>query len=274
MSRLVWDETGERFYETGIRHGVLYPIGSGEESGTYPVGVEWNGLTAFTEAPSGAEPNPIYADDMKYLNLMSVEEFGGTLEAYYSPEEFDECDGTKEIAPGVTIGQQIRRMFGLCYRTVIGNDELLDELGYKLHLIYGALASPSERNYTSVNDSPEAASLSWEITTTPVPVANTKLKPTSRLVIDSTRCNAECLKNLEDILYGVDAEAFSASKSYAVGDYCIHTDDDTANTYKCKAAIETPGEWDASKWDLIEKPGPRLPLPDEVFEIMTPKTNA
>ena len=196
MAKLVWDQTGERLYETGVKMGVLYP----QSAGTYPLGVAWNGLTAVTESPSGAEPSPFYADDIKYLNLMSNEEFGGTIEAYMYPDEFAECDGSAELTKGVMLGQQKRNTFGLCYRTVLGNDTENDEHGYKLHLIYGAQASPSEMAYASINDSPEPLTMSWEFTTTPVEV--TGHKPTSRIIIDSTKADPTKLKALEDILYG------------------------------------------------------------------------
>lgn len=199
MAKLVWDKTGERYYETGVSKGVLYPI---QPDGKYTKGVAWNGLSSVTESPSGAEANPIYADDMKYLNLLSAEEFSATIEAYMSPEEFDECDGSAELAPGVSVGQQKRKTFGLCYRTVLGNDTENNEYGYKLHLIYGAMASPSERAYSSINDSPEATTLSWEITTTPVEVEG--FKPTSCITINSTKVDAIKLKALEDILYGAN----------------------------------------------------------------------
>lgn len=194
---LVWDATGERMYETGVKKGVLYVQ---SDSGTYPKGVAWNGLTAVTESPSGAEANAIYADDMKYLNLYSAEEFGATVEAYTYPDEFAECDGSAELVPGVVIGQQKRKAFGLCYRTVLGNDVLNDAYGYKLHIIYGAMASPSEKAYNTVNDSPEAITFSWEVTTTPVNVAG--MKPTASLVIDSTKVDKSKLAALETILYG------------------------------------------------------------------------
>lgn len=201
MTKLAWDATGERQYETGTKKGVLYIM---DEGGAYTNGVAWNGLTAVTESPSGAEATALYADDIKYLNLISAEDFAATIEAYMSPKEFDECDGEKEIAPGITIGQQKRKMFGFSYQTIIGNDTDLNDHGYKIHLIYGAMAAPSERAYTSVNDSPEAMTLSWEITTTPVNV--TGCKPTAHLEIDSTKVNAEKLKALEDILYGTESE--------------------------------------------------------------------
>ena len=199
MSKLVWDSTGDRLYETGVKNGVLYPI---DEVGTYSKGVAWNGLTAVTESPSGAESNPLYADDIKYLDLRSVEEFGGTIEAYMYPDEFAECDGSAELAAGVKIGQQKRKVFGLCYRTTLCNDVKGDDYGYKLHIVYGAVASPSERGYTTMNDSPEAITMSWEFTTTPVSVEG--FRPTAHLEIDSTKANAEKLAALEDILYGAN----------------------------------------------------------------------
>lgn len=198
MSRLVWDKTGERLYETGVKNGVLYI----PTSGVYSKGVAWNGLTAVTESPSGAEATALYADDIKYLSLMSTEEFGATIEAYTYPDEFAECDGSADIADGVTIGQQTRKTFGLCYKTTIGNDVDGNGYGYKLHIIYGALASPSEKAYATINDSPEAITFSWEITTTPVNV--TGAKPTASLVIDSTKADPTKLAALEDILYGKD----------------------------------------------------------------------
>lgn len=201
MSKLVWDQTGERIYETGIRNGVLY-VRSAE--GTYPAGVAWNGLTAVTESPSGAEATPLYADDIKYLNLMSTEEFGATIEAYTYPDEFMECDGSASIADGVYVGQQTRKTFGMCYRTVVGNDVENNDYGYKLHIIYGALAAPSEKAYSSINDSPEAATFSWEVTTTPVSVKD--LKPTASVVIDSTKADKTKLAALEAILYGSESE--------------------------------------------------------------------
>lgn len=200
MSKLKWDQTGERLYETGVRNGVLYPLGA---SGTYPKGVAWNGLTAVTESPSGAEATPLYADDIKYLNLMSTEEFGATIEAYTYPDEFAECDGSAALATGVQIGQQARKTFGLCYRTTLGNDVAGNDYGYKLHIIYGALAAPSEKAYATINDSPEAITFSWEVTTTPVNV--TGFKPTASITIDSTKVNATKLAALEEILYGKDA---------------------------------------------------------------------
>lgn len=218
MSKLVWDKTGERLYETGVKQGVLYLLGSG---GTYTKGVAWNGLTNVTESPSGAEATPLYADDIKYLNLMSTEEFGGTIEAYTYPDEFAECDGSASLTDGVYIGQQARKTFGFCYRTTLGNDVDNNNYGYKLHLVYGALASPSEKAYGTINDNPEAITFSWEFSTTPVNV--TGHKPTASITIDSTKVDAEKLAALEKILYGDDADSTEA----------------------------------------------RLPLPDEVAQIMT-----
>ena len=198
MSKIVWDKTGERYYETGVKNGVLYiPTG-----GVYSKGVAWNGLTAVTESPSGAEATPLYADDIKYLNLMSNEEFGATIEAYTYPDEFAECDGSASIATGVMIGQQNRKTFGLSYRTALGNDTVGNDYGYKLHLIYGALAAPSEKGYATINDSPEAITFSWEVTTTPVSV--TGFKPTASITIDSTKADPAKLAALEKILYGSD----------------------------------------------------------------------
>lgn len=224
MSKLVWDNTGDRLYETGVKNGVLYPVSS---EGKYPKGVAWNGLTAVTESPSGAEATALYADDMKYLNLYSAEEFGATVEAYTYPEEFGECDGSATIAKGVQIGQQTRKAFGMCYRTVIGNDTEGEAHGYKLHIIYGAMASPSEKAYATINDSPEAITFSWELTTTPVNVTGNK--PTASLVIDSTKADPTKLAALEAILYGKDPT--------------------------------TSGGNDGAE--------PRLPLPDEIKELMT-----
>ena len=200
MSKLVWDQTGERLYETGVKYGVLYV----QEGAAYPKGVAWNGLTAVTESPSGAEATALYADDIKYLNLMSAEEFGATIEAYTYPDEFMACDGSASLSEGVYIGQQARKAFGLCYRTTIGNDVVNNDYGYKLHLIYGALASPSEKAYSTINDSPEAITFSWEVSTTPVNV--TGHKPTACLTIDSTKVAPEKLAALEAILYGSESE--------------------------------------------------------------------
>lgn len=222
--KLVWDKTGEHFYETGVKNGVLYPMSA---SSTYLKGVAWNGLTAITESPSGAEATALYADDIKYLNLMSNEEFGATVEAYTYPDEFAECDGSASLTEGVYIGQQARKTFGLCYRTTLGNDSKGNDYGYKLHIIYGAMASPSEKAYSTINDSPDAITFSWELSTTPVAVAN--FKPTASLTIDSTKVDSQKLATLEEILYGKDG----TGEDHSTG------------------AVD-----------------PRLPLPDEIANIM------
>lgn len=216
MAKLVWDAPGERFYETGVKNCALYLF----NENAYANGVAWNGITGITESPSGAEPTPLYADDIKYLNLMSNEEFGCSIEAYTYPDEFKACNGEVELADGVSIGQQARQTFGLAYKTTLGNDAKNNEYGYKLHLVYGCLASPSERAYATINDSPEAITFSWEVTTTPVNVTGSK--PTSIVTIDSTKCDPDKLAALEAILFGSES-----------GD------------------------------------GPRLPLPDEIKELMT-----
>lgn len=197
MAKLVWDQTGERFYETGVKNGVLYPQSTG---GTYPKGVAWNGLTAVTQSPSGAEASPLYADDIKYLNLYSTEEFAATVEAYTYPDEFAECDGSAELATGVSIGQQSRKSFGMVYKTVLGNDVDNNKHGYKIHIIYGAMAAPSEKAYATINDSPEAITFSWELSTTPVSVDG--FNPTSYLEIDSTKVESTKLAALEAKLFG------------------------------------------------------------------------
>lgn len=206
MAKLTWDDTGKRLYETGVKQGVLFPMGA---NGSYGTGVAWNGLTAVTESPSGAEPTALYADDIKYLELMSNEEFGATIEAYTYPDEFAECDGSVEITDGLKIGQQPRKTFGLCYRTTLGNDVKGNDYGYKLHLVYGCKAAPSEKAYATINDSPEAITFSWEVTTTPVSV--TGHKPTAHIEIDSTKVDAAKLAALEAIIYGSDAAGGSGS---------------------------------------------------------------
>lgn len=197
MPKLTWDGTGERLFETGVKQGVLYPI---QPDGKYTKGVAWNGLITVTESPSGAESTPLYADDIKYVNLVSNEEFGATVEAYTYPDEFAECDGSGTLAEGVTVGQQKRKVFGLCYKTTIGNDVDGNDHGYKLHLVYGCLAAPSEKAYSTINDSPDAITFSWEVTTTPVNVAG--FKPTSQITIDSTKVDKAKLTAIEDLLYG------------------------------------------------------------------------
>lgn len=197
MAKIVWDKTGERLYETGVSNGVLYVR---DALGAYPTGVAWNGLISVSESPSGAEPTALYADNIKYLSLMSTEEFGATIEAYTYPNEFAECDGTAELGAGVRIGQQERKHFGLAYKTVIGNDTEGNAHGYKLHLIYGAQASPSEKSYSTINDSPEAITFSWELTTSPLEVPD--FKPTASLVIDSTTVDPDILEEIEGLLFG------------------------------------------------------------------------
>lgn len=200
MSKIVWDAVGEHTFETGVRNGVLYLK---DAQGAYNTGVAWNGLTSVSESPEGAEPTDLYADDTKYLTLMSAENFKATIEAYTYPVEFEECDGSATIAKGVVIGQQSRKPFGLCYRTAIGNDTDGNEHGYKLHIVYGCQASPSEKQYSTINDSPEAITFSWEVNTTPVNV--TGKKPTATLIIDSTKADKAKLTALEDILYGSES---------------------------------------------------------------------
>lgn len=200
MPKLKFDEVGERFYETGTRKGVLYDYN--ETSKEYDAGYAWNGLTSVSENPSGAEASKLYADDIHYLTMISAEEYGMTIEAYSSPEEFDKCDGTAEIATGVFMGQQNRKMFGFSWQTRIGNDTSGNEYGYKIHLVYGCKASPSQKQYQTINDSPEATTLSWEVTTTPVDVED--YKPTATITIDSTKVDADKLADLEDILYGTE----------------------------------------------------------------------
>lgn len=202
MAKLTWDKTGERYYETGVKQCVLYVQ---NESGAYPNGVAWNGITTITESPSGAEATPLYADDIKYLNLISAEEFGANVEAYTYPDEFAECDGSAELAEGIKVGQQPRKAFGLCYRTTIGNDVSGDAYGYKLHLIYGAKAAPSDKGYNSINDNPEAITFNWELTTTPVEVGE-GFKPTAHIEIDSTKVDAEKMAAIEAVLYGSESQ--------------------------------------------------------------------
>lgn len=198
MAKLTWDASGEHFYETGVRKGVLYNFD--KESGSYKTGVAWNGLTGVTESPEGAEPTALYADDIKYLNLMSAEDWKGTITAYTFPKEFEKCDGCAELSTGVTIGQQDRETFGFSYQTRIGNDTEGNEKGYKIHCVYGCVASPSEKAYTTINDSPEAVEFSWDVNATPVDV--TGHKPTATLVIDSTKISDKALAAVEKLLYG------------------------------------------------------------------------
>lgn len=228
MSKLVWDKTGERLYETGVEKGVLYPF----KEGAYSGGVVWNGLTSVSESPSGGEPTALYADDIKYLELMSTEEFGATIEAYMYPDEFMPCDGSAEISKGVVIGQQKRSTFGLSYVTKIGNDTDGSDHGYKIHLIYGAKAKPSEKGYETINDSPDAITLSWEISTTPVEVSAKGFKPTASVTIDSTKVKADELAALEAILYGTDA---GPSGNPAATEARLPLPDELATIFKSQA---------------------------------------
>lgn len=258
--KLAWDQTGERLYETGVKNGVLYPQGEG---GEYPTGVAWNGLTAVTESPSGAEASALYADDIKYLNLLSTEEFGATVEAYTYPDEFAQCDGSAAIAKGVYIGQQKRKQFGLSYRTTLGNDVDNNDHGYKLHLIYGALAAPSEKAYATINDSPEAITFSWEITTTPVNVDG--FKPTASITIDSTKVVAEKLTKLESILYGSDPSKLTeepADWSTNYKNYVTKENGKFVEVTGVAAPTFSDGEYYSAGVAA------RLPLPDEVATIM------
>ena len=201
MAELKWDNPGERYYETGVKNCILYVQ---DAEGNYPKGVAWNGITAITESPSGAESTPLYADDTKYLNLISNEEFGATIEAYTYPDEFAECDGTAELAEGIKLGQQPRKQFGLCYLTTLGNDLKKNDYGYKLHLVYGCTAAPSEKGYATINDSPEAITFSWEVSTTPVDVPG--FKPTAHIEIDSTKVKPEDLAKIKAKLWGSASE--------------------------------------------------------------------
>lgn len=208
MAKLIYGTTGSKIYETGVKDAVLYPFSSADASKPYPKGVAWPGIASITESPEGAEATAIYADDAKYLNLYSAESLKATIEAYMAPPEFQECDGNAEIADGISVGQQTRKSFGLCYKTTIGNDTEGNAHGYKYHLIYGAMAAPSEKGFSTINDSPEAITFSWELSTTPVNVKG--LKPTASVVIDSTKVDPEKLAILEAALYGSDDPDSSA----------------------------------------------------------------
>lgn len=280
--RLEWDETGSKKYETGLDRGVLYTLA---DTGNYNPGVSWEGLTSVNENPTGSEPQKFYADNIVYANILSAEEYGATIEAYTYPDEFEECDGSATLATGIYIGQQPRRKFGFAYRTKIGSD-VNPELGYKIHLVYNCLASPSDKNHETINDNPDLIQMSWEVSTDPIKV--TGHKPTAVLTIDSTKVSAENLKILEDTLYGFTADAFDPDKTYtagdfvskdgktykylgaasfdptdweevvapafdntatyAVGDYVTYSD----KIYVCSVAVETAGEWDANDWTEIQ----------------------
>ena len=273
MAKLVWDQTGERTYETGVKNGVLYPV----SSGVYGTGVAWNGLTSITESPSGAETTSLYADDIKYLNLVSAEEFGGTIEAYTYPDEFKECDGSKDIATGVVIGQQDRKSFGLCYKTTYGNDTDSNAYGYKLHIVYGALASPSQKAYSTINDSPEAITFSWEFKTTPVNV--TGFKPTALVVIDSTKANASKLAQLEAKLYGADDtvtyDVFTGTAFEQGVTYYERTGAGTSES----PYVYTPtsdSSYNSEKTyytKSVTVNNPTLLMPDEIVALMNPTPN-
>lgn len=213
MSKLVWDALGERYYETGVSKGVLYVT---DDAGAYGDGVSWSGLTNVTQTPSGAEATALYADNIKYLNLMSEEDFSAKIEAYYYPDEFEECDGSKELVPGVSAGQQPRKSFGFSYQTIIGNDTKRNAYGYKIHLIYGCTAKPSERSNATVNESPEAVTLSWELSTVAAEIAMDGFKPSAKITIDSTKVAPAKLKALEDLLYGTAAAEASLPTPDAV----------------------------------------------------------
>lgn len=272
MSKLEWDQSGERFYETGVDRGVLYPYATVQGVTAPGAGIAWNGLSSVSESPEGAEATSIYADNIKYLSLRSVEDFKGTIEAYTYPEEWEECDGSKQAATGLFISQQARKTFGLSYRTKIGNDVDGDEKGYKLHLVYGGTASPSEKQYTTVNDSPEAVTFSWEFETVPVTIPG--YKASARLTVDSTKANEDCLAQLEAVLYGVDtadAPTYAVSTAYSKGTVVKKTEGTTTTYYMAKVAIPaTEASWTASHWLALDSAGPRLPLPSEVITILTP----
>lgn len=258
MSKLIWDQTGERLYETGVKNGVLYI----PTNGVYSMGVAWNGLTTVTESPSGAEATALYADDIKYLSLMSTEEFGATVEAYTYPDEFAQCDGSASLAKGVSIGQQPRKTFGLSYKTTVGNDVDGNDYGYKLHLIYGALAAPSEKAYSTINDSPEAITFSWEITTTPVNV--TGYKPTASITIDSTKVDSEKLAALEKILYGDVYTALSEQPADWSTNYKKYYTK-SGNDYVAVTGESAPS-WSADTYYSTDEA--RLPLPDEIKTLI------
>ena len=264
MAAIVWDETGQKIYETGTDRGVLYPIDT--TTATYPNGYAWNGLTSVSESPSGAEESALWADNIKYGSLYSAEEYGFTINAYQSPEEFDECDGTAEIAQGVTAGQQTRKRFGFSWRTLVGNDVSGNDYGYKIHLVYGAMASPSDREHSTVNDSPDAEELSWECTTVPVPVAN--FKPTSHIVINSVTADAAKMTALEAILYGYDTTVYveTADTAKQTGK-TYYTRSGTEGSYTYAEFTGNTFSSDTTYYEAATA-GPRLPLPAEVISIM------
>ena len=270
MSKIVWDQVGQHLYETGTDRGVVYPADS---NGAYPKGYGWNGLTGYTESPSGADETALYADNIKYLSLRSAEEFGATITAYSYPDEFARLDGSASPTTGVTLYQQARSSFGLCVRTLIGNDIETNDHGYKLHLVYGLTASPSERAYSTVNDSPEAIEFSWELKSIPVTVAN--YKPTSVITIDSTKVDARKLAALEDILYGVDAgeTRYVATTDTTVDSektYYQYNESTGAYTAVTPVGTENPASEDWYEATTTTAADARLPLPNEVISLMTP----
>ena len=270
MSKIVWDQVGQHLYETGTDRGVVYPADS---NGAYPKGYGWNGLTGYTESPSGADETALYADNIKYLSLRSAEEFGATITAYSYPDEFARLDGSASPTTGVTLYQQARSSFGLCVRTLIGNDIETNDHGYKLHLVYGLTASPSERAYSTVNDSPEAIEFSWELKSIPVTVAN--YKPTSVITIDSTKVDARKLAALEDILYGVDAgeTRYVATTDTTVDSektYYEYNESTKAYTAVTPVGTENPATEGWYESTTTTASDARLPLPDEVIALMTP----
>lgn len=259
IKALTWDDMGNKLYEIGTDRGVLYPQ---DTDGSYPKGVAWNGLRGVTESPSGAEATKLYANNGNYCTLYSAEEMAATITAYTYPTEFEACDGSASVANGVTIGQQTRKAFGLSYRTLVGNDTEGQDHGYKIHLLYGAKASPSEKGYTTISDSPEAIEFSWETTTTPVPVTNNQ--PTSTLVIDSLKISAVALKSIEDILYGSGPVKLMEQPSDWAENYANYFKLDSTGQY---IALTSAEEFDG---DTFYKNGVagRLPLPDEIIEIV------
>lgn len=270
MSKIVWDQVGQHLYETGTDRGVVYPADS---NGAYPKGYGWNGLTGYTESPSGADETALYADNIKYLSLRSAEEFGATITAYSYPDEFARLDGSASPTAGVTLYQQARSSFGLCVRTLIGNDIETNDHGYKLHLVYGLTASPSERAYSTVNDSPEAIEFSWELKSIPVTVAN--YKPTSVITIDSTKVDARKLAALEDILYGVDAgeTRYVATTDTTVDSektYYEYNESTKAYTAVTPVGTENPATECWYEATTTTAADARLPLPNEVISLMTP----
>ena len=263
MAKLLWDQSGERTYETGVDHGILFV----QNAGTYGNGIAWNGLTTVTESPSGAEASAIYADNIKYLNLYSAEEFGATIEAYTYPDEFGVCDGSAEIATGVSIGQQERKSFGFAYRTRLGNDQDGDSYGYKLHLIYGCRASTTEKGYSTVNDSPEAITFSWEITTTPITVEGHR--PTANVIIDSTKTDPTKLATIVAILEGTDdtyTKLTSQPEDWTTN-YTDYYTKNASNEYVKVTGAEAPTFAADTYYSKTAGVASRLPLPDELIEL-------